>query len=302
MEAHPEHGPDHGPVEVFRSRGRRPCEERALVLRAKGLPFLIVDQGNAWVLLAPRAAAEAALRELRLYEEENRDWPPREELPTSAAGVVPGAVLYAAVLVLCFLLSSRAAFAGDWYAAGRGEGAALRAGEPWRAVTALTLHTGVPHLLSNLLFGAFLGTLLTLSHGGGVGWLAILVAGALGYATNTLLLDAAHRSIGASTAVFGAVGALVGSEWRRRHLLRATRLRRFAPPLIGLLLLSYLGFEGERTDVSAHVTGFLWGMPLGVLLCHLPRTWAQSGRAQAAAGALALATLLACWALALGVG
>ena len=37
--------------------------------------------------------------------------------------------------------------------------------------------------------------------------------------------------MGASTAVFGAVGVLAGAEWLRRTLIRETRLRIMAPLL-----------------------------------------------------------------------
>lgn len=284
-----------GAVEVFRSAGRRACEERGLVLHTRDLPYRIARDAQGWSLHVPEALAEAALRELRLYEEENRDWPPRETLPPPGYGVAQGAMLYVATLLLARFLAVGGAFGRDWSVAGRADGAALRAGELWRSVTALTLHTGTPHLLSNLVFGAFFGSLVALSHGGGIAWLAALLAGTLGNLANALLLDPAHRSVGASTAVFGAIGVMVGSEWRRRYLLRMTRLKRLAPLLMGLLLLSYLGLEGERTDISAHVTGLFCGLPLGALLTHLPPEWGRSRPHQVAAGALALALLVLAW-------
>ena len=109
-------------------------------------------------------------------------------------------------------------------------------------------------------------------------------------------------SLGASTAVFGAVGVLTGSEVVRRHLLRQRRLRRAAPVLVGFLLLSYLGMGGAEnrettTDVSAHLTGMLAGVAIGAPLGRIPLGLAQDRRFQALSVALLLSSLLVAWAV-----
>jgi len=287
---------------VFRAHSRRPCDERAFVLRARGIDSLVRLGEGGWGLLVHATRAAEAERELLLWEEENRDWPPRETLPPKGIGVLEGAALYAAVLVLAYVCSVGAAFGRDWSARGASDGAAIRAGELWRTVTALTLHTGPPHLISNLAFGMFFGSLLAFSYGGGTAWLATLAAAVLGTLTNALLLSPEHVSVGASTGVFGSIGLLVGSEWRRRWLVRTTLLRRLAPFLIGLVLFSEFGVGGERTDLTAHLTGLLWGVPLGALLAHLPARWCRDRTVQIAAGALTLTAVVLAWSLAMLIG
>jgi hypothetical protein len=72
--------------------------------------------------------------------------------------------------------------------------------------------------------------------GAGLGALALLAAGALGNLADAWLRAGEHLSIGASTAVFAAVGLLGGSEARARHLLAEPRARRFAPVGAAVLL------------------------------------------------------------------
>ena len=59
---------------------------------------------------------------------------------------------------------------GKREAAGMVDGAAIRAGEVWRPFTALTLHSDLLHLVSNLFFGALFVSLLfqMLDNGGAV--------------------------------------------------------------------------------------------------------------------------------------
>ena len=66
-----------------------------------------------------------------------------------------------------------------------------------------------------------------------------------------------------------------------------------------MLLLAYTGLGGERTDVIAHVTGFLSGLLLGGLYGMLGQRVSIKTRSQFALGLTALAFLAFCWLLAL---
>jgi membrane associated rhomboid family serine protease len=224
-------------------------------------------------------------------------------LPPAAPFARSGAVALALVLLGFAGAQWRPALGLDWTASGAAVASALRDGELWRAATALTLHLDVPHLLSNLVFGLAFSYLVLHGFGGGVGSLALVLAGILGNYTNAWVQPLEHASIGASTAVFGALGLLGGSEWRARHLLAEPGTRRFAPVGGTLLLLIYLGVgegrPGRNVDVLAHVFGLAWGLALGVLLPAIPRRTIESRPAQLAAGAAALAVLALAWLVAL---
>ena len=290
-------------IEVFAAPRAADCKERALVLRAQDIPFARHRSNRLHALWVPASYEEAALAELSSYERENRDWPPPRELPRGHGRLGWGVAGYALAISLPWVLESLAPDL-PWRPTGVAAAEAIRAGELWRAATALTLHSGPVHLLSNLVFGSIFGVLVAWSHGSGRAWLAILVAGFLGNTANAWIQDPSHASLGASTAVFGAVGLLAGSEWRRRHLLRERRLRVAAPIVMGLLLLAFHGVPEDPAgvDVLAHVLGLGFGVLLGPLLAHLASSDGARTRSQLAPGLLALGLLGLAWALALGLG
>lgn len=301
-------GPD-GWVTLYRATRLKPCRERALVLAARSIPHRLVQRGGRHELEVPAPLAVSAAGELAAYERENVGWPPRFDLPPAAPGASASTAAYAALLLAFFLLQGGAAFGLDWVARGGASAAAIEGGQWWRAVTALFLHADVVHLGSNLLYGSLFGYLVAWALGGGLGWLVVLAAGVLGNLTNAWIQDPGHFSIGASTAVFGAVGAMAGAEWRRRRIFREPRLRRWAPIVIAFLLLSTMGLEAAdpaermpgrgRIDVLAHVTGLVWGIPLGYAAASHEQGLLRSARAQLALGALALALPLVAWGFAL---
>lgn len=281
---------------------QKEARELSLVLRARNLPHEVRRANTGFFLLVQAARFDEAEVELEAYQAENEDWPPREEAPRPGALWARGTILYLATIVLLFAFQKGQAFGWDWHGAGRVDGERMLAGEWSRAMTALTLHADLVHLLSNMTYGALFGGLVAYSLGGGAGWLAILGAGALGNILNVALRGFEHRSIGASTAVFAAVGVLAGSEMVRRHLLRQRRLRRAAPLLVAFLLVSYLGMGGseqrdQTTDVSAHVAGLLAGLAVGAPLGRASQSWALDRRRQLWMGFAAIGSLALAWAL-----
>jgi membrane associated rhomboid family serine protease len=155
------------------------------------------------------------------------------------------------------------------------------------------------HLASNLVFGSLLGLLLVQLLGAGLAWLAILLAGAMGNALNALLHPAAHTAIGASTAVFAALGILAALAWKRRAPLWRHGLRRWLPLAAGAMLLAYLGVGGERTDIGGHFAGFAMGVVSGVGLAYAGQRVPHGTSAQWAFGITALALFVFAWLLAL---
>ncbi|MBL8861259.1 MAG: rhomboid family intramembrane serine protease [Planctomycetes bacterium] len=225
----------------------------------------------------------AAASELARYAAENAGWPPKEVHPAPISGGVHAAIVFGGLLVLLFTFQEAHRFGLDWEALGRADAAQIRAGEWWRAVTALFLHADLPHLAGNVVFGAVLSVILSASVGVGAAWWSALLSGTLGNYANAWLQDASHRSLGASTAVFGLLGAQVAYEFARRSELRYRPWRRWVPVIMGFGLLAWLGMGGvnvgdpdsldalQRVDVGAHALGFAAGAGLGLLLARVPR-------------------------------
>lgn len=287
-----------GWVTVLRTTSRREADEARLVLEASSIPSDLEDEVGAFAVLAPATRRADAMTQLALYAEESRAWPPRERPETRVASHgAAAAAVYAATICAAWLLQSTAAFGVDWLSRGLADAGRIRAGEWWRTVTALTLHADPVHLASNTVFGALFIAGVAQAIGGGAALLAVLLAGAVGNGFNAWVQPVTHTSIGASTATFGAVGILAAVLFRRREALRG-RLRRWTPPFIALILLGYLGFSGERTDVMAHVLGTLAGASLGLTLGAVEVERLRSPRVQTGAAALAAALLAAAWAIA----
>jgi rhomboid protease GluP len=198
--------------------------------------------------------------------------------------------------VMAVLLVAAARVAGPLatgsrlFRAGEARAEAILGGEPWRAVTALTLHTDVTHLVSNLASGALVATALCMIVGPGVGAWLLLASGAAGNWITAFVHGTAHRAVGASTAIFGGIGALVGVSIVRR------RRRAWVPLAAGLALLGLLG-TSERADLLAHFFGFATGVAGGLAVAPLPTL--RSRPAQFALALLALAAVGGSWLLAI---
>ncbi|MDB6084315.1 MAG: hypothetical protein JWN43_2196 [Gammaproteobacteria bacterium] len=285
-------------VPVFRG-SQAACLEFGLVLDAKGLGYEQARSGAEWVLLVAPAEAELATEELSRYAAERSQ---RREAPARFipfGGSAMGAAVYAFVLILSAYCAGIGLFGIDWFEVGALDSKDGAAGEWWRAVTALTLHLDEEHLLGNLLFGVGIGVLAGRMFGPGFAWLSILLSGAAGNYLDMLVSPPWHRAVGASTAVFAALGLLAGFGWGERLGLRERRLYRWAPLFGGICLLALLGAANEHVDVIGHLLGFMAGTALGWAFARagLPRR--RGGAFQAATGVMALLTLGAAWALAL---
>jgi membrane associated rhomboid family serine protease len=277
----------------------RECADLAFLLDAVGIPYerrTTVTGTSLWV--APEHHARAA-REVGAYLREN----PRPVRPPVVWPRHPHALYgvygFAAVMVAVTLAAIAHVFDRNWNSSGMLDAGFLARGEWWRVFTALTLHADLLHLLSNLAFGALFGYPAARLFGPGLAWLLILLGGGLAYGIDALLHPPQHALLGASTAVFTALGLIAAYGWRR-HLRDWTPWRRNASPLLaGIALLAFTGTGGENTDILAHLAGFAVGAAIGALLARLPMPAPGRTGLQWAAGLASLAILAVSWALAL---
>jgi membrane associated rhomboid family serine protease len=302
-------------IEVSRSPDRRVSRHHALVLQAMGMPHGQLQVDESFVIVARADVADRAREEILRYERENIGWPPRETAVQPISQGIHAAIVYCGVIALVYILQHREMYGLDWGALGRAEAGLIRSGEWWRAMTALSLHVDLPHVAGNMVFGAAFGIILAQSIGVGLAWWGFLLTGTLGNLLNAWFQDASHRSIGASTAVFGALGLQVAFEWMRRKQLRYAGWRRWAPLVMGLGLLGWLGTGGasiddpkaldqalDRVDVMAHVFGFLVGAVAGIVLGLRKQPLRIRPVGQAVLTVSAVVALAAAWTLALTFG
>lgn len=286
-------------IVIYRSLRRSACEERALVLLAIGIPSAVRGDGVQFFLEVDNAQVDLALTELRHYEMESRPPPPPPPAPKLYPYAWLGCVGYVAILVGVAYAIANGLVQLDAFDLGELDAARVQSGQWWRAWTALTLHLDVGHLIANLGAGVWFGYLAARALGSGTAWLLIVNGAALSNWLEAELGPASHRAVGASTAVFTALGMLAAHSWRTRFHLPQRWALRWAPLVAGVVLLGWLGSAGEGTDLVAHATGFVVGVLVGAAAA-LPRIEPVLRRVpQWLAGLAAIAFILGAWACAL---
>jgi len=252
------------PVVVFDDAGQAALY--SLVLAAAGISHQLLRAGGDWRLLVKEKELPAAREELRLFAEENRNWPPESpafaaapDLPAGSPVVLP----IVGALVVFYAVTGGWDSQGIWFARGALERSmVIGLGQWWRLVTSLTLHADSAHLLGNVFFGGLLAQALCRHLGSGLAWGAVLLAGVLANGVNVFFHDDLYRSVGFSTAVFGMVGILSGMRLRRvggrQEMLLALGS--------AASLLAFMGSSGEQTDLGAHFWGLAFGLLIGVIL------------------------------------
>jgi membrane associated rhomboid family serine protease len=262
---------DAQPVAVFRSRVSRRAREYGLVLQAVGIPCALLQDGAEHVVAVDLDFAQRATTELREYERENRGWRTTEELPLALTHGWLAVALWSTLLFVMFAFDRNDAFGLRWWEHGRSVATLVREGEWWRAITALTLHADIVHVASNVIFGALFLALVCELLGTGAGLLAVLASGALGNYLNAWIQGDSFSSIGASTAVFGALGLIGAHRWQRRKVVRSRGYASWIPLVASAFLLAYLGSGGDHTrsaqriDVVGHLCGFAVGAVIGAV-------------------------------------
>jgi membrane associated rhomboid family serine protease len=296
--------PDNPAVVLYHSSLRARCEERALVLTAVGIASSVGFDGQQFALQVPLPDALAARYQLQLYEAESRSERPAARVPLPPERSYPqawiGCLLFVAVLVAVGYAVAHGVGPLDAFERGELDAGRVQAGQWWRAWTALTLHLDAAHLAANLGAGVWFGYLAARQLGSGTAWLLIVTGAAGANLLEASFGPAAHRSVGASTAVFTALGLLAAHSWRTRYHLPQRAVLRWSPLIGGVVLLGWFGSAGPGTDIVAHALGFAVGCGLGVIAAGARARAVLERWPQWLTGALALLSLVVAWSCALG--
>ncbi len=287
----------------------RAAREAALVLssmsinhslhHASSLPSEFYSSGGYYLLVRERDHRRAT-KSLSSYEEENRDWPPRRARERPRYGGVPFIALAFVAFVVFAWVTGPSKDQSRFFTEGASVSSLVLGSEPFRAVTALTLHGDTAHVMGNLLSGALFGRAVERRLGPGVGGLGILAAGTAGNLANAAyygwIRQEQHASIGASTAVLGAVGMLAATQVMLETDGKPRRWQDIAAPLAGgLALLGTIG-SGAQSDLGAHGFGFFAGLAVGALTALLVRKRTIGWLGQLTTGAAAIGVVIGSWA------
>jgi membrane associated rhomboid family serine protease len=266
----------------------------SLVLKASGIWNRVVVAKNGLGIAVADLHADSARDAIDRYQGENLisedelASPPALSTPINLSGV---AVAFVLLSIHWAVLTSAAP--QDYISVFGANARRILEGEVYRCATALLMHADVAHIAGNMVGVALFGGAVCAITGCGVGWLMILGCGILGNLINALAYGTGHLSVGASTAVFGAVGILcalqavnavkTGKGWQRIVVIIGA----------GVALLGFLG-TSARSDLGGHLFGFLSGILIGGVY-GLGVRHSIGTRGQVLGGILAVSILLLSW-------
>ncbi|MBA2881540.1 membrane associated rhomboid family serine protease [Desulfosalsimonas propionicica] len=281
-------------IELYDNMSADSADLCGLILKASGIPFRVRKDSNGWGIWVAARDFSRARCAVDSYFRENRpsDVIDQNPLPEQDHG-------YAGIWTAAFMAAVYAGVSrtADIHAVWNDFGASawkIMDGEFYRTVTALMLHADAVHLLGNMAGLAVFATAVCHVAGWGAGMLMILAAGAGGNMVNAVMYESGHVSIGASTAVFGAIGILSGYQFLRRRVVFRKKAGAWLPLACGLALLGFLG-AGEHVDLAAHLFGFLVGIFIGIGYAGVHKT--ISTRGQRLCMAVCSAVVAGAWAV-----
>jgi membrane associated rhomboid family serine protease len=277
------------------TRSRRQAMDWGLVLASQDIPATIIHEpeSDGWGLRVEQPDLQRAVAVLRLYHLENRGRFWRQELPWPGVTFHWGAAIWVLAILAAHALGAYVLTGLRSF--GAMDNAAVVSGEWWRLLTATMLHADVGHLALNATTGFVLMGLACGRLGLGVGLLAATLAGVGGNLAGALVYSDAHRGLGASGAIIGALGLLAADSavrWRRDP----PGARRVVAALVaGAMLFVLLGADPD-SDLLAHLGGFVAGGLIGGALAGVP-VRALNSRACVVVswGILLVATAVAWW-------
>jgi rhomboid protease GluP len=171
-------------------------------------------------------------------------------------------------------------------------------GQWWRLLSATFIHIGVLHIAMNMYVlwgvGQFVERLV-----GRAGLVVLYLLSGLAGSLASTWWNPVVVSAGASGAVFGVYGALLGFLVRQRQAIPPkvlSRLRSGAVIFLGLNLM--LGFSIEGIDMAAHMGGLFSGFLCGLALSHplrrdaARRRWLRNVATALVGGGLILVAIL----------
>ncbi len=250
-------------IQLYENMSAESADLCALILKASNIPFRTRRDGIGWGIWVHARDYRRARNALEQYFIENRGLK-RDADPEAAARAHGYAGIWAAVLLaLVYFAVGRTGQTHSLWSHFGASAIRIVDGEVYRTVTALLLHADAVHLLGNMAGLAVFATAVCYFAGWGAGTLMVLFSGSAGNLINAWVYGSGHLSIGASTAVFGAIGILSGYQFFRRRKNAFHKTAAWLPLACGLALLGFLG-TGDHVDLAAHLFGFLVGILAGI--------------------------------------
>jgi len=173
--------------------------------------------------------------------------------------------------------------------------ALVASGEWWRLLSSVFLHSGFIHLALNMMSLYFLGSFVEEAFGRGRYLALYLLSGISGGLAYLYFGAFDAPAVGASGAIFGLLGGVLGYSLRRRTFSWQNPVIRQL--LILLALNLYIGFSVPNISNTTHLGGLAGGLVFGWLVA--PTVYRKGMRAISPVAIVlgAEGALLAAWLL-----
>lgn len=134
----------------------------------------------------------------------------------------------------------------------------IRAGELWRFITPVFLHGSLMHIFFNMYALFNIGSFLERQFGHGRFFLLYFLSGFAGNVFSFLLTGEGSISVGASTAVFGLIGAQAVFLYQNRELFGDLARQMMGSTIFIIAINLFIGLS-PRIDNWGHIGGLLGG-------------------------------------------
>ncbi len=252
------------PEQLYEHLTQNQVNTYGLVLSSQGVPYFAAKSAQGWEIWVEESVRDQAYNLITQYIAENQGIKAPETHEAPEYNKTKIGVWMSLLIIGCHLRSNMHAQFDSIVREYGASASAILDGEIYRTVTALMLHSDYMHLAGNVAGIFIFGTAVGSIAGPGVGSLMVLSTGILGNYANAVLFQYGHISVGASTAVFGAIGITAAYQFHAKIKAGKQRMKAWLPLASGLALLAFLG-AGKRADLTAHLFGFIAGIGLGLI-------------------------------------
>jgi len=248
----------------------RIIKDFSLVLSSQRIGhFVLQNELGPWEIFVDETEVDLAQTQIALYKQENPDWDKETiALPMLKPSAQPLWFLLIPVVCTFHQFSN---YGMENF--GIADASRILKGEWWRLFTAQTIHSSNYHLVSNLLSGFFVFSLISFKMPlARIAPFIVLAAAAANLETAFLIGN--YLSLGFSSTVFAGLGALATLEVR--VLKKETFGRRVVPWFAVFLLAVFLGIgdETSKVDIPGHFFGLIMGAIAGFAP---PKKWLRWG-------------------------
>lgn len=191
-----------------------------------------------------------------------------QRMPVTFSLIVASvAVFLGAVLLAGSGWASALAFQPAWVIQGGGlEPQLVAGGALWRLLSSMFLHAGLIHIAVNMMALYFLGSFAEQTFGPGRFFALYLVSGIAGGVAYLYFGEFDKPAVGASGAIFGILGGILGFAIRRGTFsMRNPIIRQLV--LIAAINL-FIGASIPNVSNTAHIGGLVGGFFFGALIAN----------------------------------